>query len=333
MLNSVRSAAQESTVLGTAPLTFQADPDWGRLPDSWRFHNVAGIGIDSRDNVIVFDRGPHPVIILDKHGTFLRSWGEGQFVRPHAVHVAPDDTIWLTDDSNHVVRQYTAEGRLLLSLGVAGQAAPYMSGRPFNKCTHTAMSPEGDIYVSDGYGNARVHKYAPDGRLLLSWGSPGTMPGEFNIPHNITCDGDGWVYVADRENHRVQVFDGKGRYETQWNNLHKPCGMYMRPGKCPHCYIAEAGAHHATVNRDMPNIGPRVSILDNRGNLLSRFGGLRRGDGGPAHFLGLHAIAVDSGGAIYVADLAVQTWKRFNPDAAEAPPLPSLHRFEPSAAG
>ncbi len=84
-----------------------------------------------------------------------------------------------------------------------------MSNEPFHRCTHTALSPEGDVYVADGYGNAAVHKFAPDGRLLFSWGGPGSDPGEFNIVHNITCDADGWVYVADRENHRVQVFDGK----------------------------------------------------------------------------------------------------------------------------
>lgn len=317
-------------ILGSGAFTYVDDSDWARLPDGWRFHNVAGLGVDSRDNVYVFDRGPHPVIVLDRDGNFLRAWGEGDFKRPHAVHVAADDTVWLTDDSNHVVRRYTPEGKLLLSLGNAGQASPYMSGIPFNKCTHTAMSPEGDVYVSDGYGNARVHKYSPDGRLLFSWGGPGTGPGEFNIPHNITCDGDGWVYVADRENHRVQVFDGNGRFETQWHNLHKPCGMYMRPGKCPHCYIAEAGAHHATVNRDMPNIGPRISILDNSGTLVGRFGGLRTGDAGPARFLGLHGLTVNSAGVIFVADLAEQTWKRLHPE--EQPPLnlTTLHRFKPA---
>src|SRR5262249_52404420 len=132
--------------------------------------------------------------------------------------MAPDDTIWLTDDGDHTVRQCTLEGKVLLTLGISGKPAPFMSGEPFHRCTHTAMSPQGDIYVSDGYGNSRVHKYAPNGKLLLSWGGPGTDPGEFNIAHNISCDADGWVYVADRENHRVQVFDGNGKYETQWNN-------------------------------------------------------------------------------------------------------------------
>src|SRR5499425_500639 len=97
-----------------------------------------------------------------------------------------------------------------------GKPTPYMSGEPFHRCTHTALSPQGDLYVSDGYGNSRVHKFAPNGTLLFSWGEPGTDPGQFNIAHNICCDADGWVYVADRENHRVQVFDGNGKFETQW---------------------------------------------------------------------------------------------------------------------
>jgi DNA-binding beta-propeller fold protein YncE len=198
--------------------------------------------VDRNDNVYIFNRGEHPMIVFDREGNFLRSFGESVFPCAHGVFMAPDDTIWLTDDGDHTVRQCTLEGKVLMTLGVSGKPAPYMSGEPFHRCTHTAMSAQGDIYVSDGYGNSRVHKYAPNGKLLLSWGGPGTDPGEFNIAHNITCDGDGWVYVADRENHRVQVFDGNGKYETQWNNLHRPCGLFMPSGKCPVCYIGELGA-------------------------------------------------------------------------------------------
>ena len=141
-----------------------------------------------------------------------------------------------------------------------------MSGEPFHRCTHTALSPQGDIYVSDGYGNARVHKYSPDGKLLLSWGEPGTDPGQFNIAHNICCDADGWVYVADRENHRVQVFDGNGKYETQWNNLHRPVRpLHAARGTVPDLLYrrARAGAWRSTAT--CPNLGPRVSIVDNTG--------------------------------------------------------------------
>jgi len=129
--------------------------------------------------------------------------------------MGPDDSIYLTDDGGHFMRKCSLDGKVLLELGIPGKPAPYMSGEPFHRCTHTALSPKGEIYVSDGYGNARVHKYSPDGKLLMSWGGPGTNPGEFNIVHNICTDADGWVYVADRENHRVQVFDGNGKYETQ----------------------------------------------------------------------------------------------------------------------
>ena len=138
--------------------------------------------------------------------------------------------MFLTDDGGHFVRKVTLDGKVLLELGVPGKPAPFMSGEPFHRCTHTALSPKGEIYVSDGYGNSRVHKYSPDGKLLMSWGEPGTGESEFNIAHNICCDADGWVYVADRENHRVQVFDGNGKFETQWQNLHRPCGLFMPMG-------------------------------------------------------------------------------------------------------
>ena len=191
--------------------------------------DVAAVGVDAQDRVYAFNRGAHPMCVFDRDGNFLRSWGEGVFRRAHGVHVAPDDTLWLTDDGDHTVRHCTLDGKVLLTLGVPGVPKPYMSGEPFHRCTHTALSPQGDLYVSDGYGNSRVHKYSPDGTLQRSWGEPGTDPGQFNIAHNICCDAEGWVYVADRENHRVQVFDGNGRYETQWNNMHRPSGLYLEP--------------------------------------------------------------------------------------------------------
>src|SRR6516225_2356350 len=261
------------TTVGNGEYTYEPVENWAKLPPGWSFKEIGGVGVDRNDNVYIFNRGEHPMIVFDREGNFLRSFGEGVFPRAHGVFMAPDDTVWLTDDGDHTVRQCTLGGKVLMTLGISGKPAPYMSGEPFHRCTHTAMSPQGDIYVSDGYGNSRVHKYAPNGKLLLSWGGPGTDPGEFNIAHNITCDADGWVYVADRENHRVQVFDGNGKYETQWNNLHRPCGLFMPPGKCPVCYIGELGAVQP-VSRNVPNLGPRVTIVDNTGKRISRLGGL-----------------------------------------------------------
>src|SRR5688572_12780710 len=211
--------------VGEGEWTYEVVENWAKLPPGWSFKEIGGIGCDGKDNVYVFNRGEHPMIVFDRDGNFLKSWGEGRFPRAHGVHMGPDDTIWLTDDADHTVRQCTLDGKVLLELGIPGRPTPYMSGLPFHRCTHTALSPKGEIYVADGYGNSSVHKFSADGKLMKSWGGPGTDPGEFNIVHNITCDGDGYVYVADRENHRVQVFDGEGRYQTQWNNLHRPCAL------------------------------------------------------------------------------------------------------------
>src|SRR6201982_2209638 len=175
-------------IVGTGDFKYRIVEDWAKLPDGWSFKEVGAVGVDAKENVYVFNRGEHPMMVFERDGKFLRSWGEGQYPRAHGVHMAPDDTMFLTDDGGHFVRKVTLDGKVLLELGVPGQPAPFMGGEPFHRCTHTALSPKGEIYVSDGYGNARVHKYSPDGKLLLSWGEPGTSEGEFNIVHNICCD-------------------------------------------------------------------------------------------------------------------------------------------------
>ena len=315
-----------STVVGNEAYRYRVEDDWAKLPDGWSFNEVGSVGVDGRDNVYVFSRSAHPLIVFDRDGNFLRSWGEGVFVRPHGVFMGPDDTIYLTDDGDHTVRQFTLDGKLLMTIGNPQKPAPYMSGDMFNRCTHTALSPEGDLYVSDGYGNARVHKFAPDGKWLLSWGASGTKPGQFNLPHNICCDGDGWVYVADRENHRVQVFDGKGKYETQWNNLHRPSAMYMAPGKrCPVCYIGECGPV-MSVNRRAPNLGPRLSIVDNQGKLLARIGDIHAGNA-PGQFISPHGLAVDSRGDLYVGEVSVTAWPNLYPDVPPPANLRSLQKL------
>src|SRR6202049_4378619 len=309
-----REAAM-ATIVGSGDFKYRIIENWAKLPDGWSFKEVAAVGVDSKDNVYAFGRGEHPIMVFDRDGKFLRSWGEGQYPRAHGVHMGPDDPIYLTDEGGHFVRKCRLEdGKVLLELGVPGTPAPYLSGEPFNRCTHTALSPNGEIYVSDGYGNARVHKYTPDGKLLMSWGEPGTDPGQFNVPHNICCDPDGWLYVADRENHRVQVFDGNGKFETQWNNLHRPNGMCMAAGRDPLVYIGEGGPS-GEINRDWPNIGPRVSIHTAKGKVLARLGKMHAGLA-PGQFTSPHGIAVDGRGNIYVGELSGRTWGRFSKEPA-----------------
>jgi DNA-binding beta-propeller fold protein YncE len=305
------------TVLGRGEYAYRVIADWAKLPEGWSFRDVAAVAVDRKDQVYVFNRGEHPMIVFDRNGNFLRSWGEGRFPRAHGLHIGPDETLYCTDDGDHTMRRCTLDGKVLLELGIPGRPAPYMSGTPFHRCTHTALSPKGEIYVADGYGNARVHKYTPDGRLLMSWGEPGTRPGQFNIVHNICCDGDGWVYVADRENHRVQIFDGNGRYETQWNNLHRPCGLCAQGDRRPIFYIGELGPS-TPVNLPWPNIGPRLSIVTHDGKLLAELGDPHAGEA-PGQFIAPHGLAVDSHGDIYVGEVSYTAWPQAFPDR----PMPS----------
>jgi len=214
-----------------------------------------------------------------------------------------------------------------MTIGVPGKPAPFLSGKPFNRCTHTALSPKGEIYVSDGYGNSVVHKYSPDGKHLMCWGTTGTDPGQFNIAHNIATDDDGWVYVADRENHRVQVFNGRGKYEAQWNNMHRPCALYCCGGKNPRFIIGELGPG-MPVNSKHTNIGPRLTIVDKKGKTIARLGGEHGPGQETGKFLSPHGLAVDSRGDIYVGEVSYTNWGGTHPGVPVPKYLRSLQKLE-----
>ncbi len=316
-----------TAIFGSGEHRYRVVEGWAKWPADWQLGDVAAVGVDAGDRVYAFHRGEHPVVVLDREGNVLRTWGEGVFKRAHGIHMGPDDTIYLTDDGDHTVRKCTLDGKILLTIGIPGNEAPFMSGEPFRRCTHTALSPKNEIYVSDGYGNARVHKYTPDGKRITSWGEPGSGPGQFNLPHNIACDADGWVYVADRENHRIQVFDGEGRFETQWHDLHRPSGLYMPPGKCPICYVGEIGPYYE-FNRGAPNLGPRLSILSNEGKLIARITTTPAAGTGPGQFISPHGLAVDSRGDLYVGEVSYTAWPSNFPGQPRPNRLRALQKFE-----
>lgn len=330
LLHSPPSAAEGqtpagATILADGDIRYEVVEGWAKLPADLRLGDVAAVAVDRRDQVYLFTRGDHPMIVLDRDGNVLRSWGHGVFQRPHGLHIGADDAIYCTDDGDHSVRKCTLDGRLLLTIGVPGRPAPAMSGLPFHRCTHTALSPGGDIYVSDGYGNACIHRYAPDGRHLASWGRSGCGPGEFYIPHNLVCDDEGWVYVADRENHRVQVFDGDGNYETQWNHLHRPCALCMGRGPAPRFYVGEVGPA-MPFTLDFANLGPRLTVLDARGRILARLSAGPAGIG-PGRFIAPHGIAVDSRGDIYLGEVSRTAWPMTFPGIDLPAVVPSLHKL------
>ncbi|MBI3326959.1 MAG: hypothetical protein HYZ81_09690, partial [Nitrospinae bacterium] len=254
-----------ATTVGSGNLIFEPVEGWEKLPPGWEFIDVAGVAVDSKDNVYIFNRGEHPVCVFDRDGNFLRSFGEGMFSqRPHGIHIAPDDSVYCVDDGLHTIQKFTLDGKLLMTLGSPNQPAPKWQGKPFNRPTHVAASRRtANLYVSDGYGNSRIHKFSPDGRLLLSWGEPGIDPGQFIRPHNVVIDRDDRVYIADREAHRVQVFDADGKFITMWNNIHRPDGI---------CLDAEGNFFIGELNGmggvdDAPGLGHRVSVYNLQGKL------------------------------------------------------------------
>ncbi|MPZ47776.1 MAG: hypothetical protein GEU75_00390 [Dehalococcoidia bacterium] len=284
--------------LRSGAFAYEDDIDWPKIPAGYEFPEAAAVEVDEDDNVYVFNRGPHPVIVFDKAGNFLRSFGEETFTaRAHGIHISPDGFIYLVDDSQHAVHKFGKDGKLVWTLGEAGKPAPKWSGTPFNRPTHMAVSPKsGDIFVTDGYGNSRVHRFSPDGKLLLSWGQVGSDPGEFLNPHNVVVDADENVYIADRENSRVQVFDGQGKVQDIWYGIFRADGMCM--GQDGTFYIGELnGAHDTNV------LGHRLCIYSKDGKRLARLGDPEDGDG-PGQFIAIHGVAVDSQGNVYVTEVS-----------------------------
>ena len=242
--------------------------------------------------------------VFDREGNIVRTWGEGVFKNPHGVTIAPDDTVFCVDNGDSTVRKFTPEGKLLMTLGTPNEPSPKMSGKPFSVPAHVAVDRRtGEFYVADGYSNARVHKYTPEGELLFSWGESGTGEGQFNIVHNIATDSEGWVYVADRYNHRIQIFSPDGRYETQGVNLSRAAAICVddRSGK-DLVYIGENFCGIAT-NSIGTDLGPRVTIMNTNGDVVARVGRESYGDQ-TGRFYSPHGIAVDSHGDIYVAEVS-----------------------------
>lgn len=292
--------------LGSDSYTYEVVVDWAKLPEGWTFHEVVDVAVDSEDRVYVFNRGEHPLMVFDREGNFLTAWGEGKFKRPHGITIGPDDMLYLADDDAHIIQKYTTEGELLMTIGTPGIGASFQSGDPFNKPTKVALEPEtGNLYISDGYGNARVHKYSPDGKHLFSWGASGCGPGEFNLVHSVCTDKQGYVYVADRENHRIQIFDANGNLHAQWHNMHRPCGLYIDEHE-EIAYIGELGPQYP-FNEGYPNLGPRVSIYNLTGELLVRIGERKWGED-PDQFIAPHGIASDSRGDVYVGEVSFSAY-------------------------
>ncbi len=196
---------------------------WGHLPDGIAIGRLSKVAVDSDGNVYVAQRTEPQVIVLDPDGNYLRSWGQGVLADPHGIFATDDDRILVVDRGGHQVVGFDNAGKVLFTLGERDQPS---FQAPFNHPTDIAVAPSGDMYVSDGYGNAAVHRFSADGELIRTWGEPGDGPGEFSTPHGIWVISDGRVLVGDRENNRIQVFDPEGEYLTEWGGVYKPMDIF-----------------------------------------------------------------------------------------------------------
>jgi DNA-binding beta-propeller fold protein YncE len=280
------------------PLPYHAVEGWAKLPAGWNFGETSGVDVDKNDNVWVFNRGAHPVMQFDKSGHMLQSWTDVPVKSSHGIRLDADGNIWTIDVAGHRLMKFTPSGRLLMFIGSVGGAAGNNDSKDaFSRPTDITFAPNGDLFVSDGYDNSRVIKFNKDGDYLTHWGTKGTGDGQFNLVHDVALDKQGRLYVADRTNNRVQIFDGNGRFLGKWTDLGSPWGLY---------YVARENALYMC-----DGVNDRILKLNLDGQVLGVLGSHGK-IAGKLDFP--HNIAVDSTGAIYVAEIKNWRVQKFIPN-------------------
>jgi len=271
---------------------YRVVPDFPQLPPSIVLGAVSAVAENSKGHIFAFHRGQHPILIIDSQGKLIRSFGDGLFTLAHGLRIDSEDNIWVTDASNHTLIKFSPDGVPLLKLGekdVPGEDAMH-----FNKPTDIAFAANGDFYVSDGYGNSRVVKFNKDGKFLKTWGKKGTAAGEFNLPHAVRLDAQGRVFVADRENNRIQVFDPDGKYLRQMEGF-APYGLFITPDQI--LFVADGVAN-------------KVLKMTLEGKILATWGVT---GAEPGNFQLPHMLTVAKDGAVYVTEITGKRLQKFVP--------------------
>lgn len=306
------ASAQEESKYPRVSLaaTFVVDPAWPERRADLPWAEVPGVAVDAKDNVYVFTRAKPPVQVYDAKGKFLRAWGD-EVGSAHHIKIDHEGNVWITDIDRHVVQKCTPEGKILLTLGTPGKAG--RDKTHFHMPTDVAVTPAGDIYVSDGYGNARIVHFDKSGAYKNEWGGLGHGPGQFSIPHAIAYL-KGKVYVADRNNVRIQVFDEKGNFLEEWRDLIVPWGFCVT-GKGE---LWVCGSSPMPWRKEDKALGcpPKDQIFMKftpEGKLLQLltlpkgFDGKER----PGEVNWVHAIAADAAGNLYLGDIKGKRAQKF----------------------
>lgn len=298
LLLQVLTAPDPAQMEKAADLGYKPVEHGLQLPAGVTMGAPSGVAITRQGHLLVFNRGPVPLLEFDKDGKFVRSMGEGRYVRPHGFRLDPQDNIWTTDVNGHTVTKMSPQGEVLLTMGVKGQAGEWNEGansRLLNEPTDLAFGAAGEVFVLQGHGRGepRVLKFDKSGKLMKSWGGQGTQPGQFDTSHSIIVDAKNLVYVADRQNRRVQIFDMDGKYLKEWKFAGLPCGLFIGPQQQMYLVSGFSG---------------QILKLDGNGKAIAATGqpGKGLGEFGEAHYL-----AIGPQGEIWVADTVKPALHKF----------------------
>ena len=290
-----RAGHAESAAASAPQLKFHLDEEFFKLPDNIWPSEAVGVALNSKGHIFLLNRGNHPLLEFAPDGSFIRSIGDGStiFHAAHSVRFDAEDNMWLVDAGNNVVVKFNSKGRIVQALGRRLEPWVYMTHgieraipgpAAFYQPTDTVVGPDGSTYVTDGYGNSRVAKFSREGNLVKYWGDRGSRPGQFNTPHSIVMDRNQNLYVADRQNNRIQVFDTDGKFKQVWDLDGLTWSMCITPGPTQVIFVGSVG---------------KVYKLDLNGKVLGTFGKLGRL---PGWFDSIHAIACPDEKTVYIAN-------------------------------
>jgi len=293
---------------------YAVDESWPQTPAESERTAVSGIAVDAKNQVYVFTRSNPPVQIYAQDGKYIRGWGQGVVEQSHHMKLDPKGNVWLADIGNHTIRQFTPEGNLLLTLGIPGEFGE--DERRLSQPTDVVVSPQGDIFVSDGYGNNRIVHFDAKGKFVKQWGQMGTEPGDFCNPHAISIDSQGRLYVADRYNGRIQVFSQAGELLDVWDDVVIPWGLWITPddhvwvcGSSPDAWPADPMVSRGGKPRDQ-----LLMKFNTSGKLLQLWNvPLGGAETLPGQLNLVHCLAVDHDGNIYCGDILGKRAQKFVP--------------------